>query len=59
MAGMEYNKLAPREGEFTEAITQCNTELKKELDLIVKQHKLKSKLGVICEMLAVGVHKDF
>ena len=36
-----------------------NVDLQIELKEIVKKYKLKSNKGVICEMLAVGVHKDF
>ena len=56
---MEMEKLGPRASELDWMMHQLNIELKIELKDIVKKYKLKNDKGVICEMLAVGVHKDF
>ena len=52
-------KLMPRVGEFIEVINQLNEDLSKEIDQIVKINKLKNKKNILCEMAAVGVHKDY
>jgi ribosomal protein S18 acetylase RimI-like enzyme len=51
--------ISPRMEEFKTILNQLNEPLKKEVVEIVKKYKLKSQKGIICEMLCVGVHKDF
>mgnify|MGYP006118044941 CR=1 FL=1 len=52
-------KAGPRYGEMEEIIAKCNKQLHTELNDIVKKYKLKSEANIICEMMCVGVHKDF
>ena len=49
----------PRAAELDEVMNQLNVNLNKEIEQITKKNKLKTKKGVVCEMLAVGVHKDY
>ena len=52
-------RAGPMYGEMEEIIEKCNKQLHTELKDIVKKNNLKSEANIICEMMCVGVHKDF